>query len=59
MEVRTKVVKREFHVKTYICKFCKQEFIHSENLYIHLEHHKEKQKEEESCNIFNIFNKCA
>ena len=56
MEVKQKTITKEFTQKIYICKFCKQEFMHYENLKLHLEHHFPK---ESVCNFFNICSKCA
>ena len=56
MEVKQKKNMREILHKIYICKFCKKDFIHKENLEIHLKNHIEP---EPICSFLNFFTNCA
>ena len=51
-----KTITRVVEIKTYTCEICGQSFMHSENLNLHYEHHREQS---ETCSFFNIFKKCA
>lgn len=57
MDVKTKKkYTGNYTEKIYICKFCRNEFIHRENLEIHLQNHIEP---EPICSFIKFFTNCA